>query len=246
MTNPTDPVPSAFPPLPDPGADGAASNGGGAGSSGNGHGPPVARLGRAPRSGRPPGPSAKPAAVVFGIILLLFLAGFLADELTSAPHAAPPVRGTPSSRPVAGTGGLVAEPASSVLAPVATAGEPPANVVSALVVPRGTAGVPGSASQQGLGLYDATVHVQVPAAEQEVITFVRTELAAGSWHVLSAGLRGQGYQIVAQHPGSDGYEWEVGFTLSPTTFTSTVPGVRVPATGVTPVALRLFAVSDAS
>ncbi len=245
MPEPTDPAPS-FAPGPDRGANGAAADGRAAGSSGNGHGAPGPRLGRAPRPGRPPGPSAKPAAVVFGIILLLFLVGFLVDELTSAPHATPSGHATPSSRPVPGTGGLVAQPASSVLGPLSTAGQPPANVVSALVVPRGTAVVPGSASQQGLGLYDATVHVQVPAAEEAVITFVRTELGAGRWHVLSAGPRAQGYQIVAQHPGSDGYEWEVGFTVSPTTFTSAVPGVGAPAGGVTPVALRLFAISDAS
>jgi len=86
----------------------------------------------------------------------------------------------------------------------------------------------------------------VAAAEQAVITFVRAELAAGSWHTLSAGAYGSGYRFIAEHPGSDGYEWELGETLSPTTFSSPVPGMSVPPSGVTPVTLRLFAISDES
>jgi hypothetical protein len=235
MDNQTDPAASFVAPsarhLP-----GGASNGHGSGGSG---------LGTAPPSGRPPGPSAKPAAVVFGVILLVFLAGFVADELSSAPHGAR--RPSPAaSTPVPHTGGLVPGPASAVLAPVVTADEPPADIVSALVVPKGTAAVPGSASQQGVGLYDATIDLQVPAPEQDVITFTRTELAAGRWQVLSAGPSGHDYRIVAQHPGSDGYEWEVGLTLSPTTFTSSVPGTTAPAGGITPMTLRLFAIADAS
>lgn len=254
--SPTDPVPPSFasPGGPPPVGAGSFPNGSGGngarrdgdGGSGNGHGPLRPGLGRLPGSGRPPGPSAKPAAVVFGIILVLFVVGFVADQLSSSPHTRTPSHPAPPSRPVPGTGGLIAEPAAPLLAPVVTDREPPTNVVSALVVPEGTAFVPGSASQQGLGLFDATVHLQVPAPEQDVITFTRAELDAGQWQVLSAGPRGGGYQFVAQHPGSDGYEWEVGFTLSATAFTSTVPGVSAPAGGVTPIALRLFAISDAS
>jgi len=194
---------------------------------------------------RPPGPSAKPAAVVFAVILVVFLAGFVADLLTSSSPS--PARPPVSAGPVPGTGGLVPEPARDVLGAVVTADEPPADVLAALVVPTGSRYVPGSGVQQGLGLFDATVRVEMPAAEQDAITFFRAELAAGNWHVLSArATAGGGYQLIAQHPGSDGYEWEVGETLSPTTFASQVPGATVPAAGITPAAVRLFAVSDQS
>jgi hypothetical protein len=226
----------------------SAGNGHGAGAAGNGgrdESRPPLDLGRRPRSRRPPGPSARPAAVVFAIIALIFLVGFIADDLTSAHHPAPAAQHA-AARAVPGTGGLVPEPSSDVLGPILTADEPPANVVSALVVPKGSEVVPHTATQLGLGLYDATIEVVFPGPEQHAIAFVRTELAAGSWHRVSAGPSSAGYLIVAQHPGSDGYQWELGATLSPTTFSSPVTGMSVPDTGVTPVTLRLFAISDES
>ena len=194
---------------------------------------------------RPPGPSARPAAVVLGIIFVLFVLGAVLAGLASGPSTSKPSH--PSSGPIPGTGGLVAVPARSVLTSVLAASEPPADVVAAVVVPRGTAAVPSSGVQRGVGLYDASVRAEVPAAEQPVITFFRAELAAGHWHVLQAGDRsGGGYQFLAQHPGSDGYEWEIGVTLSATEFTDRSTVVSVPPSGLTPVTLRLFAVSDQS
>ncbi len=195
-------------------------------------------------SRRPPGPSARPAAVVLGIIFVLFVVGAVAAGLTgSGPRRAEPVASTAR---VPGTGGLVAVPAAAVLAPVRLPGEPPADVVAALVVPRGTLTVPGSAVQHGVGLFDGTLRLQVPAAEGPAISFFHTELVAGRWHLLRVGPASGGYQLLAQHPGSDGYEWELGITLSPTRFRSDVPGVAAPPGGVTPASLRLFAVSDQS
>lgn len=122
-----------------------------------------------------------------------------------------------------------------------------ADIVAALVVPEGTAAVPGTSSQRGLGLYDASEAVVVPAAEAEVLTFLRTELGAGRWRITTAAPSSGGtFRIIAQHPASDGYQWELGATLSATTFTSPVPGMAVPKSGVTPLTLRLFAISDAA
>ncbi|MDE3086537.1 MAG: hypothetical protein KGJ77_07195 [Acidobacteriota bacterium] len=215
----------------------------GGGPQANGHGGGDGDSAAAHVPTRPPGPSAKPALVVFAVVFAVFLTGFLADLLSGSPSSPPPRPSAATAVP--GTGGLVPEPAGDVLGAVVTAGEPPADVLAALVVPAGTRYVPGSGVQRGLGLFDATVALELPTPEQEAITFFRAELAAGRWHVLSAGATsGGGYRLIAQHPGSDGYEWEVGETLSPTAFRSAVPGITAPATGVTPAALRLFAVSD--
>jgi hypothetical protein len=147
---------------------------------------------------------------------------------------------------VAGTG-LVPEPARALLSPIVTPSDPPRDVLGALVLPVGSEDVPRSSAQRGIGLYDASVALEVPAPEASVIRFLRVELAAGRWTVKSAGPAAGGtYRILAQHPGSDGYEWELGVTLSPTTFASSVPGMPVPASGVTPLTLRLFAISDAA
>lgn len=208
----------------------------------NGHVPSDAALDRPPR---PPGPSARPAALVFGIIFVLFVVGAVAAGLTGSSSPGP-TNPRPSSAPVAGTGGLVAVPARATLAPVVLRSEPPADVVDAVVVPRGTLAVPHSGIQRGVGLYDASIRADAPATEQPLITFFRKELAAGRWHVVQAGsTSGGGYQILAQHPGSDGYEWELGVTMSATVFAGT-PTLSVPPGGLTPMTLRLFAVSDQS
>jgi hypothetical protein len=216
-------------------------------TAGNGAGGRAPVLERpADRPSRPAGPTARPAAVVLAVIVVVFLAGFVADLLSSSHHgAAPsPSRGT---APVPGTGGLVAIPAAAVLAPITTADDPPPDILSALVVPEGTRDVAGSASQRGLGLYDASQGLVVPASEGDVITFLRTELGAGRWQITSAAPASGGtYRIIAQHPGSDGYQWELGATLSATTFASPVAGMPVPKSGVTPLTLRLFAISDAA
>ena len=193
---------------------------------------------------RPPGPTAKPAAVVFGIILAIFLVGFVADAITSS-HTSTP---TPAGRPVvvAGTGGLVAESGGAVLDPIVSSSGPPTDILDATLLPRGSQAVPGSASNHALGLYDSTLTVQIPAAEQATITFFKAELAAGKWHVVSSGTDGAGYRFIAQHPSSDGYEWELGVTLSATAFRSQVPGDQAPPGGVTPTVIRLFQMSDFS
>jgi hypothetical protein len=67
-------------------------------------------------------------------------------------------------------------------------------------------------------------------------------LKALKWQIVSQGLPPHGtpgYRIVGQHPSSDGYEWEIGVTVAPTTF-----GSASTAVDTTSYRLRLFAVTD--
>jgi hypothetical protein len=131
----------------------------------------------------------------------------------------------------------------ALLRPVYQSGLPPQDVVDALVLPRSAQAVKGSAANQGVGLYDQSLEFRVAASQQSVISFFRAELPAGFWRVVSQGPSQQsgGYQILAQHPGSNGYQWEVGATILPETF-QTGSGS---ANGTTPFVVRLFEVSDA-
>ncbi|MHB8439159.1 MAG: hypothetical protein ACYDD4_08360 [Acidimicrobiales bacterium] len=193
---------------------------------------------------RAPGPTVKPAAIVFGIILVIFLVGMVADAVSSS-HSAPP-RTSHHVTAVAGTGGLVPTAAASLLGAITTGDQPPSNVIASLVIPHGTRAVPGSSLDHTLGLFDRSMRVQVPATATDVIAFFRAELPAGAWKVQSAIPQpGGSYQFIAQHPGSDGYEWEVGLTLA-STFASVVPQVTVPGSGATVVTIRLYASSDES
>jgi len=185
---------------------------------------------------RPPGPSTKPALVVLGLTLLLFMVG-VGLELASGTQSRP----TPGATQVATARGAVlhAVPARPLLKAITAAGQPPDDLLDAIAVPRGATPVAGSATDQGVELYDRSLRLAVPASQADVISFFRAQLPAQHWRRLSQGptSAGSGYLILEQHPASDGHEWDIGVTVSPTSFAGT-------ATGITSFTLRLYSVSD--
>ena len=224
-----------------------------AGARSNGHGPGGRHSGADPPPGRPPGPSTKPALIVLGLTLVIFTVGVVLEVLSGSQS-----RPTPAPTSIATAPGAVlhAVPARPLLRSIVTVGEPPDDLLNALAVPRGTTPVPGTALNRGVELYDRSLRLEVPATEQAVISFFRAQLPAQHWRRLSQGTAAKvpGYQILEQHPASDGHEWEIGVTVSPTVFPGQAPSspgsasggsvAPPPATGTTAFTLRLFSVSD--
>ena len=226
--------------------------------NGSGRGP----TGRPGRRGRPPGPSTRPALIVVGLTVALFIVGAIAGGLASRGSVSP----TSSSVASAPGSGLRAVPARHLLTAIETPGLPPDDLVAALAVPRGTSAVPGSALNHGVELYDRSLGFAVAAPQAAVIRFFRAQLPFDHWHVVGQGPvpGGPGYRVLAQHPASDGHEWEVGVTIEPTTFPATVPSSSPTAPGAsssaatspgpsasatspgetTPFTLRVYALSD--
>jgi hypothetical protein len=251
------PSPDDLPGARDPISGNAATTVVGARSNGHGPGPgaPVAEG----SARRPPGPSTKPALIVLGVILLLFLLG-IALEIVSGSQSRPTA--APTSIATARGAVLRAVPARPLLKAITVVGQPPEDLLNALAVPRGATPVPTSAVDLGVELYDRSLRFEVPATEQAVISFFRAQLPAQHWRRLSQGPAAKvpGYQILEQHPASDGHEWEIGVTVSPTAFppahtpgaqTPGTPSTSVPSTSVpaptgdtTSFTLRLFSVSD--
>ncbi|HXQ62215.1 MAG TPA: hypothetical protein VN796_07770 [Acidimicrobiales bacterium] len=231
------------PPTSGPPPNGSGSNGLGhrtPGSTvdGNGHTPPPP--GDAPGvPRRPPGPSTRPAFIVLGVAVVVLLFGFIGALVTgggSTPTA--PV----TSLPTAKGAGITAVPGRHALSPIVIEGQPPDDILAAVALPKGAAAKPGSGTNNGIGLYDHSLSFTVGASEQRVIGFFRAELPALKWQIVSQGPAPKGtpgYRIVGQHPSSDGYEWEIGVTVAPTTF-----GTGSAAAESTSFALRLFAVTD--
>ena len=203
------------------------------GSNGHGDGDPP---GWSPRRGPLPGPSTRPALVVLGIIAALFVTGFVVDTLSSGSHP------TSASRPLATASGapLRAVPAAPLLHAIVSQGEPPTDIVGALAAPSGASAVPDSATNRGVELYDRSIGIHVSASQQDVIGFFRAQLPSMHWARLSEGPKNSDYQLLFQHPGSDGHEWEAGITVSPTQF----PTSGGTARGTTAFTVRLFAESD--
>jgi hypothetical protein len=186
-----------------------------------------------------PGPSVKLALVVVLLALGIIVLGLIAQVFTGSN---PPVA-APSSVPTAKGSPLKAISASSALAPLVSSGEPPDDIVNAIVLPAGS--VPGTVidDTNSAGSYDEQRLFTIDAQEQKVITFFEVELAAQGWHVESTGTpkNQPGFEVLAQRAGSDGYYWEIGAVVSPTTFPSSG---TARSTGVTKFEVRLFQVSD--
>jgi hypothetical protein len=193
----------------------------------------------APVVTRPPGPSTRLALIVVGIAAFLLILGTVGAALTS--NQSQP---TPAPRHIVKAAGAGLNPVSAraMLAPIASDGSPPDNILNAVVLPAGSAVVAGSAVNEGVSLYDQSLRFVIPASQQAVITFLRAEMPAEHWQMIDRGSArsGGGIEVIGEHPGSDGNEWELGLIVSPTVFSSTS------SANTTPVQLRLFVESDDS
>lgn len=202
------------------------------------------------RPGWAPGrrvPRLRLAGVVLGVAVLVLVLFGVAAVLTgggsSGRHGAG-TAGTVPSRPtpVKGTT-LLAQPAAGALRPIRQAGTPPADIVDTLAVPVG-ATVVGHTPSTGITLYDARERFTVRGSQQSVLAFYRSELAAMKWKVTNVGPArrpADATEVLAQKAGSDGWYWEVGVVVAPTTF-----GPDAGPAGTTAFVLRLFEVNDAT
>ena len=143
--------------------------------------------------------------------MLLTRAGVLLTGSSPAP--------APHASAVHGTS-LRAEPAAPALRPIELPGTPPSDVLGALVLPKG-ARARSSVKWNGLTQFSATMRFDLPASQAAIIGFYRAELAARGWSIQGVGpARAQrgATEVLAQRPSSDGWYWEVGVVVSPTTF----------------------------
>jgi hypothetical protein len=183
------------------------------------------------------GPGLRPALVVVGIAGVLVLGfGTLAAVTGGSGPTAPPSR--PSK--VAGSS-LTAVPAKAVLTPIERPGTPPADIVDNLTVPKGAAAHSHRDLNTSSTQYDEQMGFSVDASEAAVVAFYKADLRAEGWNVFNVGAA-SGHQgaveVLAQKASSDGWYWEVGAVVSPTTFGHSGTGQTTDFT------LRLFQESD--
>jgi hypothetical protein len=188
------------------------------------------------RPPRPPGPSTRPAMVVIAIAAVVLLVGGIGAALTSSGGSTNP---RPGKLHTASGATITAVADGGAFRPIESAGQPPADVLDAIVLPEGASVRSKSATDNGVGLFDRSLSFQIGVTQSRVIDFFRAELEAFRWQLVSQGPASNdpGYRIVGQHPSSDGYEWEIGVTVEPSTFGRT--------SLVTAFTIRLFVVTDA-
>jgi hypothetical protein len=180
----------------------------------------------------------RPALVVVGVAAALLVGfGALAVLTPTGPEGT-----APSSHPsrVAGTT-LRAVPAKAALAPIERSGTPPADILDNLSVPSGAVAHSHRNVNTSSTQYDEQIGFSVDASEAAVVDFYKADLKASGWNVFDVGPasgRAGSVEVLAQKGGSDGWYWEVGAVVSPTSFG------RGGATQATDFSLRLFQESD--
>jgi hypothetical protein len=187
-------------------------------------------------------PGMRPALLVLGIAAgLVVVFGVLAGVSGGGTHGT--VGPTAPTR-VKGTS-LLAVPADKALGPIEQPGTPPDNIIDALTLPRGAAAGSFKDNNTSSTQYDEQMRFSVNASEGTVVDFYKVELKAKGWSIFSVGstrdLPG-GVEVLAQKGGTDGWYWEVGAVVSPTTFGRAGSGSGSESTAFT---LRLFQEPDA-
>jgi hypothetical protein len=186
----------------------------------------------------PPKPNftMKPALIVGGLAVVILVVFSLGSALT---HTAPGQPKVPKgASPVKGSS-LLAVSAKSGLAPIETDGEPPANVIDAITLPKGA--VRGPTANPGEGsTYDQSVQFTIDASQEAVLVFYKDELHDLGWSTVTHGAatHQSGQQIVGQIAGDDGFYWQLGVIVEPTTFGASG------TTDITNFSLRVLQVQD--
>ena len=117
-------------------------------------------------------------------------------------------------------------------APYATpGGEPPMNVLHAVVFPEGTSAPAVKINQGEPTSFDETLVFRSPASSEALFTFFHDQMQGRGWRIFSTGapVNARGVEVLAQKAGTDGWYWEQGVTVSPTTFSNhgTVQSTKV-------------------
>jgi hypothetical protein len=182
--------------------------------------------------------SLKPALIVGGLAVVILIAFSLGSAFTHTPPS--PSKAPTGSVAVKGSS-LRAVAAQSGLKPIEQDGQPPANVVAAITLPEGATRLSSTDPGEG-STYDQSVQFSVNASEAAVLGFYKTELHAFGWTQVTSGAATHqaGQQLVGQIAGDDGFYWQVGVIVSPSTFGA------LGTSDVTRFTIRLLQVGDDS
>jgi hypothetical protein len=176
-----------------------------------------------------------PALIVLGLAVVILLGGTLAAALTSTgPTPAPRTAGATLSD---GTHVTFA-PATSRLRSIVTSGQPPTDILGSIGVLTTSSIVGTVDGDQGTTQFDRTVDLRTSAlAQSQVVEAYRLLLQSHGWNVIYQGNAPQGIagstELLAKKGSSDGFYWEIGVVVSPTT-----------ATGSTSYSIEVFETPD--
>jgi hypothetical protein len=194
-----------------------------------------------PDGGEPPRPPARsgfsirPAMIVPGMALVILILFIGAEFLTSNPVQQ--TKTATGSFSVAGTP-LRALPAVRDLKVITVAGQPPGSVS----VPTGATRISYQNNSAAAQEYDAQITLRDDQSQAALDNFYQKVMKKQGWQIFSTGPADHvtgGLEVLGKKAGSDGFYWELGAVISPTSF-----GAGAPATGATSFSLALVQEPD--
>ncbi len=182
----------------------------------------------------------RPAMLVLGLAVLILGSFVVLGIVTSRSSAPVPHSSTATAVPGSS---LRAVPAAGLLSPIVAGGDPPANVLDAVSVPSGSVRLSHRDNSGGSAQFDAQVQFRSDASQAALLDFFAADMKLQGWQVFSRGPASNApatLEVLGKLAGSDGYYWEMGAIVPPTTF-----GAGGPAHGQTDFSVRLFRIGDA-
>jgi hypothetical protein len=174
-----------------------------------------------------------PALIVLGLAVFLLIGGVVASAISSGSNPSFTVRHVTLAD---GTTVALA-PATSKLHTLLSNDEPPADIIGNLGVPKESVLTSVVNSDQHAAQFDRTAELRSTLAQSQVIEAYDHLLRAVGWQVIYSGPAPQGVpgatELLAKRGSGDGFYWETGVVVSPTT----------PA-GVTPYSVEVLETPD--
>jgi hypothetical protein len=181
----------------------------------------------------------RPAMIVLGLAVLI-LAVFITIAVVTS-QSPTPVKTSTTARVVPGSA-IRAVAAADTLTPIISSGQPPSNVINAVDIPVGAVRVAHQNNADGSGQYDSQITVRSDDSQGALLTFYAADLKWEGWQAFDRGPAANdptATEVLGKLAGTDGYYWEIGVTIAPTTF-----GAGAPAGGWTNVTIRLLQEGD--
>ena len=163
-----------------------------------------------------------PAIIVVGIAAFILVGGVLASIITAGNN---PVLAVHSIKIPDGAV-VQLTPATTALKPIISS-EPPADILSALAVPTGSVLRHWVNIDQNQTQYDRTASFTTGLSSDQVIDVYKTGLPRLGWKLLYQGQGNSngvsGTEVLARRASGDGYYWEAGVIVPPSTSSGVTP-----------------------
>ena len=121
-------------------------------------------------------------------------------------------------------------------------GQPPDNIVNAVDIPVGAVRLSHQNNAAESGQYDSQVSLRSDASQGALLAFYASDMKSQGWQVFDRGPAANdpnALEVLGKLAGTDGYYWEMGVTVQPTSF-----GNGAPAAGATTFTVRLLQEPD--